>query len=375
MKINSAPNEFAHFAARSAEIEALRRLPRDVVDRLIDAGVFRIWIPQVYGGAEASLLDGLERIEEISYHDGSTGWCAMIGASTALLAGFLSEPFAQEIYGDPRVVTGGVAAPMGRAACVDGGLRVSGRWAWGSGTEHCQWIGGGCLVLRDGMPTKPPITFVFFRAEQIQFLDTWYASGLRGTGSTDFTVSEAFVPEGRWVELGITPPRVSGALYRFPFWCALALGVTSVSLGIARRAVAEFKILANAKRPMGSRNTLAESSIVQMQVAEAEAAIMSAKALLQQTVNDAWHAAQSDALTVEHRRLLRLAATNATLQAAKAVDLMYHAAGGSVVYTEGVLQRLFRDVHVATQHMMVSPRIYELVGRLSLGLETDHSQL
>jgi alkylation response protein AidB-like acyl-CoA dehydrogenase len=361
----------AQLVERSAEIEHARRLPPDIVDALIDVGLFRMWIPQQYNGQEATLLEGLELIEEISYFDGSTGWCAMIGATSALLAGFLPPQFAEQIYGsDPRVVTGGVAAPIGRAQRVDGGLRVSGRWPWGSGTQHCQWIGGGCLILE--ADAKPRATFVFLEPAQVKFLDTWYSSGLRGTGSTDFEVADAFVPEGRSVALGVDPPRVPGALYRFPFFGALALGVTAVSLGMARRAVAELKTLAVAKRPMGSRNTLAENPVVQAQFAEAEALILSAKAFVRQAVQDAWQVARTgDALTIEHRRLLRLAATNATLQSAKAVDLMYHAGGGTAVYEQSALQRVFRDVHVATQHAMVSPRVYETAGRLSLGLETD----
>jgi alkylation response protein AidB-like acyl-CoA dehydrogenase len=372
MKFNSDPMEFAHFAVRSAEIEEMRRLPREVVDKLIEAGVFRMWIPQAYNGAEVSMLDGLATIENIAYHDGSTGWCAMIGATTSMLAAFLPEPFADQIYGaNPRVVTGGFAMPAGRARRVDGGLRVSGRWSWGSGIQHCQWIGGGCLIAEEKRAV-----FALFAAEQVKILDTWFTLGLRGTGSTDYETTDAFVPEGRWVALGIDPPRVPGALYRFPFWGALALGVTAVSLGLARRAIDELKTIALTKKPAGSNRTLAERPLVQAQVAEAEAAVFSSQAFLQQTVNDAWQAADAGReLTTEQRRLLRLAATNATLQSARAVDLMYHAAGGSAVFTDGALQRVLRDMHVATQHAMVSPRLYELVGRLSLGLETDTTLL
>lgn len=362
----------AEISARSDEIEQGRRLPRDLVDKLIDTDVFRMWIPAQFGGQEVPLPDGLAVIEEIAYHDAAAGWCVMIGATGALLSGFLPEPFAHEIYGtNPRIVTGGAAAPTARAHRVVGGLRVTGRWAWGSGTEHCDWVGGGCVVVEDSTPARPRTAFVLLEPSQIEFLDTWHAMGLRGTGSTDYQTKDAFVPEGRWVELGIDPPRVPGALYRFPFFGALALGVTSVSLGLARRAIAEFQTLAIQKRPLGSRTTLAESQVVQIQLAEAEAAYLSARAFVHQSVHEAWQAAEANALTIGHRRQLRLAATNATLQSARAVDLLYTAAGGSAVYTSSILQRLFRDIHVATQHAMVTPRQYEIAGRLALGVETD----
>jgi indole-3-acetate monooxygenase len=177
--------------ARSAEIERNRTLPVDLVAELAAAGVFRLWVPADLGGAEATVADGLAVIEELAYHDGATGWCVMIAMTTGLLGAFLPEEHARAIYGSPGAVTGGFAAPVGRATPVDGGgLRVSGRWAWGSGTRHCTAIGGGCLLTGDdGRPSPRPdglvAPFVFFDPAQVELLDTWHVAGLRGTGSTD----------------------------------------------------------------------------------------------------------------------------------------------------------------------------------------------
>jgi indole-3-acetate monooxygenase len=127
--------------ARSAEIERNRTLPVDLVAELAAAGVFRLWVPADLGGAEAPVADGLATIEELAYHDGSTGWCVMIAMTTGLLGAFLPEEHARATYGSAGAVTGGFAAPVGRATPVDGGgLRVTGRWAWGSGTRHCTAI-------------------------------------------------------------------------------------------------------------------------------------------------------------------------------------------------------------------------------------------
>ncbi len=352
-------------SARAAETEALRRLPDEVAAALVSSGLMRAWVPARYGGAEADALEVLEAIEELSFHDGATGWCGMIGATTSLTSAYLAPEWAQRIYGDPAAVTGGFAMPAGTGTYVDGGLLVNGRWAWGSGTYHCTWIGGGTIV-EGGAP------FVFFERDQVELLDTWRVAGLKGTGSTDYAVRDAFVPDGRWVDIFRAVPVVDGPVYRLPFLGTLALGVCMVALGLARRAQAELVALAEHKQPAGSERALAARPAVQLEVARAEAAWRSARALVREVVREATAA---PTVTDETKRRLRLAATNATWAAAGAVDRMYHAGGGSSIHESHPLQRVFRDVHVATQHGMVAERTFEPLGRMALGLPTDASML
>jgi alkylation response protein AidB-like acyl-CoA dehydrogenase len=362
---------------RWQEADALRRLPSDIAADLIATRIFQAWVPSAYGGDQRDVRVVLDAVEEASYWDGSLGWCAMIGATTALVSAHLPADHAAAIYGDPGSCTGGYAMPAGRARPVDGGgLRVWGRWPWGSGTDHCTWIGGGCLLVdaegraapRDDGLRAP---FVFFRRDEVELLDTWDAMGMRGSGSTDYEVTELLVPEGRWAQPQLGRPVIDAPLYRFPFMAALALGVCSVSLGLARRAHDELVALASGKRPAQSSRTLAERPVVQAEVATAEANIRSAGAFLGQQVAEAWAAAEASAFDDEVRRRLRLAATNATLRSKEAVDLMYHTAGGTAVYRTSPLERVFRDAHVATQHAMVAPRTLEVLGRVTLGLPTD----
>ncbi|MCU1353882.1 MAG: Pigment protein [Acidimicrobiales bacterium] len=366
--------------ARSAEIEAARTLPVDLVAELAAADLFRMWVPAELGGGAVGVAEGLAVIEALGYHDGATAWCVMIGATTGLLAAFLPDEHARRIYEDPAGVTGGFAAPMGRARVVEGGLRVTGRWQWGSGTRHCTWIGGGCLLVGDDGQPAPRADgliapFAFFDRADVELLDTWHVAGLKGTGSTDYQVADAFVPEGRWVQLG-GEPRVDGPLWRFSFYGMLALGVASVALGLARRAVDELVALAADKRPQGSSRPLAERAPVQAEVAAAEATVRAARALVAETVGATWDdLVAGRPVTDEHKRSLRLAATHATLASAEATSRCYTAAGGAAVYESNPLQRVFRDVHVATQHAMVAPRTFELTGRMRLGLDTDTRQL
>ena len=353
--------------------EAERRVPRDLVDALIDTGVFRLCVPRALGGVEAHPRVLTDVLATIAAADGSTGWCAMIGATSGLVSAYLPEPIAREIYADPRAVTGGVYAPCGSAVPTGDAFRVSGRWPFASGSQHCTWLMGGAVVRDDGPPRA---RMMLFPAADVRIVDTWYVSGLRGTGSHDMTVDDVLVPAVRSVSLTDDRPRVPGALYAFPAFGLLALGIAAVALGIARAAIDELVRLAGAKRPQSSRRTLAERGVVQAEVGRAEALVRSGRAFLDDAIDRAWVRAETDgAIGTAERVGLRLAATHATDSAARATDLVYNAGGGTSVYAASPLQRCFRDVHVATQHAMVGGATWELAGRILFGLDTDTSQL
>jgi alkylation response protein AidB-like acyl-CoA dehydrogenase len=367
--------------ARADEIERDRRVPLDLVRGLADAGAFRMCVPHALGGGEVDVATLLDVIETTARADGSAGWIVMIGATSGLISGYVEPDVAREIYGPADAIAGGVFAPRGEAIAVDGGYRARGRWAFGSGSEHCGWLLGGCVVIEDGKPRLlgrgiPDSRMMLFPASDVRIVDTWTVSGLRGTGSHDLEVSDVFVPAARAVSLISDRPREEGPLYRFPVFGLLALGIAAVATGIARTAIEELITIAGGKTPTGSKRLLGERAVIQMQVAQAEAALESSRAWLHATVAEAWEAARtSGAISVAQRAALRLAATEATIRATKAVDLMYEAGGGTSIYATSPLQRCFRDVHVVTQHAMVAPSTYELTGRLLLGLDTDSAML
>ena len=380
--LNRARELALRVRACADDIERGRRLPAPLVAELADAGLFRMCVPRKLGGPEVDAATMIRAIEAVAQADGSAGWCVMIAATSGVLSAYLPEDTAREIYAvAPNVVTGGVFAPVGTAVVVDGGYRVTGRWAFASGCEHCQWLMGGSVVLADGTPQLlagglPNSRLMLFPASHVQIIDTWNVSGLRGTGSHDIAVVDLFVPEDRSASLITDRPRQPGLLYLFPVFGLLALGIAGVATGVARRAIDELVQLAGAKTPAGSRRRLAERAAIHLQVAQAEAALRSARAFLFETVEQTWQsAAASGEVTVQQRALLRLAATQATANAANAVDWMYTAGGGTSVYATSPLQRCFRDIHVVTQHMMVAAPTYELTGRIFLGLEADTSML
>ena len=368
-------------AERSERIEAHRTLPDDVVADLTDAGLFRLLTPADLGGPELDVATAIDVIAEVSRHDGAAGWCVMIAGTTSLQAGFLPLDVATLIFGPADSCGGGYAAPVGRAVAVDGGLRVTGTWAWGSGTHHCTWIGGGARIVdADGTPTRRDdglfAPFVFFDRDDVEHLDTWHVTGLAGSGSADYRVDDAFVPEGRWLQLPTAVPRLDGPQWRFPFYGMLAAGVAAVAVGLLNGAVDRFAEIAVARKPEGSGRTLSERASGQTVLSSTEATARSSLAFLHDVLGEAWETAQAgDPLTVEHRRSLRLAACDAAQRCADALGHLQREAGGSAVYLREPLQRMVRDGQVAATHAMVAPRIRELTGRLRLGLDTDTALL
>ncbi len=371
----------ADIATRAREIEQARRLPADLARRFAEAGFFRMAVPSDVGGLEVDPATLLRTIETVGQADASAGWCVMIGATTGVTAAYLAPEQARMLYGDPAAITGGVFAPMGRALPEGDGYRVSGRWQWASGSANCHWLMGGAVVLEDGKPRMlangaPDARMMIFPADQAELIDSWHVSGLSGTGSGEMEVRDILVPRARTVSLMTDRPTATGALYAFPVFGLLALGIAAVMLGNARAAIDDLVELAGGKRPQGSRKTLAERPTAQATLAQAEAALRGARAFFYEAVAEAWDKARgAGAIAAPERAALRLAATHAVRSAAQVTRDMYDLGGGSSVFLTSGLQRRFRDAHVGTQHLMVSPPTLELAGRVLMGLPTDATQL
>lgn len=370
---------------RSREFEALCHLPPDVVCAMADSGLLRLLTPADIGGLEVPVASFFALIERVARADASVAWCTFISCTSCVLAAYLPKDTALALFSPPALKASGVFAPRGqaRAETVGGvaGYRVSGRWFWGSGARHADLISGGCQVLGpDGKPQAmadgaPRVLSMVFERSQVTVLDNWDTLGLRGSGSGEFEVSDVFVPAGRAASL-MDAPRVQTPLYRFPVFGLLALAIAAVSCGIARRALDELVALASDKVPQASSKTLAMRPATQEAAARAEAALRGARAFVMEAIGTAWNAAQHpQGIALAERADLRLAATHAVHTAAAVVDRLYTQAAGSAVFAESPLQRCLRDVHVATQHMMVGESSWELSGRVMLGLPTNASML
>jgi alkylation response protein AidB-like acyl-CoA dehydrogenase len=368
-------------AARCDEMEAARRLPFDLATKMAEAGFFRMVTPEAYGGFECTPGEIVETIEILAEANASAGWCAMIAGTTAMNAAYLPAEIASEIYGSPTAITGGVFAPMGRAEVDGDAYIVSGRWQWGSGTANCSWLCAGALIFEDGvlktLPSgQPDARMMIFPASEANLLDTWNVMGLEGTGSGDFEVEAIRVPKARTVSLVSDKPNLDRPLYAFPPFGLLALGVSAVALGNAAGALKNFSELATVKKSQGSRRTLAQRNIVQLEYARQTASLRAARSYLLEEVERTWASANLHGkITVERRAALRMACTHMVRTCADICRILYDMGGGAALFRSNALQRRFRDAHAITQHIVTAPATWELTGRLLLGLETDDAMI
>ncbi|GAA3523747.1 acyl-CoA dehydrogenase family protein [Amycolatopsis ultiminotia] len=373
--MDGLPDEVANLAAVAArcaeDTERAGALAPEVVAAAKTSGLLRAGLPARLGGSEPTAAAVLRAAERVAEADASAGWCVSIAATSSLLGAYLPEDGGQEVFGDPAAVAFGVWAPQGRLTPAEGGVTVSGRWPFCSGVPHCDWgfLGGvradtGQLVVA-AMP-----------AAELTIHDTWHTSGLRGTGSHDTSADEVFVPARRLLSVVDGPPADAGPLHRFPIFGFFAASIAAAALGNARGAITDLLELAVAKRPSGSRRTLAERSGTQGALGAAEAALRAAREFYYRAIDDAWLAAEESAVVPDPVRLaLRLACTHAVRVSAEITRTAYDLGGGTAIYETSPLQRRFRDAHTATAHFQVNAATYELPGRLLLGLPADTTQL
>lgn len=365
--------------AAAIDIDRDRRLPADLVKALQAAGLFKLLVPRAYGGGEASLPDFAAIIEEIARADASTAWCLCQNAGVTRMSAFLPPTSATEIFGQPDLA---LAWGQGRARAikVDGGYRLTGEWAWVSGIRHATWLGcqdcpvtdeiGEPLRNADGTPER---RIFVFPATAAEIDDVWQVSGLRGTGSDTFRVTDLFVPEARSPG---TTPQVDGALYVFNTTNIFSAGFASAALGVARAALDAFEDLATTKSPRGVSGVLREQQSIHIAVGEAEATLRSARAYLREVLDRAWLEVCEDRdMTPQTRVEMRLASTFAFQCASRVVDRVYYLAGTSAIAQGGAIERRFRDMHAMTQHIQGREDHFEPAGQFFLGIEPSRQWL
>ncbi|MEX2246508.1 MAG: acyl-CoA dehydrogenase family protein [Dehalococcoidia bacterium] len=359
--------------ATAGETERLGTLAPAVLEKLRDARLFDLVLPRTFGGLEVDIITMMRVIEEVAIADGATGWCVGIGVGTSIVSAFLRDDVARQIF-RPGVITGGPVAPLGRLTPAEGGFRLTGRWPFASGSPHCEWLIGGALVFEGDAPRivngAPDWRLAVMPRADVEILDTWHVSGLRGTGSNDIAAKNIFVPEDRTVPFLTSGPVQPGPLYHFPMIGFLALTIAPVATGIARRAIDELVDLARKKVPTGRGTTLRERPVAQQEIAKAEAEVRAGRAFLYEAAGDAWNTLSAGGrLTAEQRASVRLACAHATVCAKRAVEAAYQLGGGSALYETSVLQRQLRDIFAATQHIVLAETNYETAGQVIMGLD------
>lgn len=368
----------AAIAAASDAIESTRRLPEALVVRLHETRLFRMLLPRSVGGDQLDPVNCFSAIEELSRHDGSTGWVVFVGNSSALIAAYLDPAAARTIFADPCSTIAWGPPNASRANAVPGGYRVSGTWDFASGCRHASWMGAHCQVvepdgsIRRDARGRPVIRTLLFPAREATVLDTWNTIGLCGTGSESYRVDDVFVPEAFSAARADPTSRVEkGPLYAFTMPGLYAMGAAAVGLGIAQAMFEAFVALAGTKAPRGL-SRLADNAVVQAEVARAEARLGAARAYLIETLASVYARADDvEPIEIADRARVRLACTNAIQGAIEVADFAYKAAGVDAIFPGSPFERRFRDIHTLSQQIQSRTSHYEEVGQVLLGMPPE----
>ncbi|MFZ0680227.1 acyl-CoA dehydrogenase family protein [Candidatus Binatus sp.] len=360
--------------ADRAEREA--QMPREVIAAFHDAGLFRILIPRNMGGGELTIPDSLRLCEEVSRIDGSAGWNFAICSGSPLFGYNLSRAAFEKIYGDPLGVSAGSLNPATtRVVASDGGWRFSGKATYASASAHATYLMAAGMVLRDGAPQLvdgfPVMRAGLFPIKNAKILNTWSTAGMRGTGSNDCEFDNVFVPDEFTFDwLNAKSPWQRGAFEKIPLQLQFVGGLVSVVLGTARHALDTLNEIAQAKVPAATRATLRERSLAQIQYAQAEGLLRAARAYFYNCNDEIWREGEAgETFSIQDRAHARLAVVTAAKLAVQAVDLVADAAGMNSAQTSCPIERCWRDVHTATQHVLMNTARFEVVGRVLFGLD------
>lgn len=343
--------------ALADQIESERRLPMDLVDDLRSAGLFRLYLPLEFGGTEASPFTVVAVAEELAKADASTAWCVNVANQAAWLSSRLSVEGGAGLIGADSILLGS-GMPTGKAEPCDGGYRLKGTWTFASGAPHAT-VFSALALDPAGDPTRPSLN-AFLPASDCVVKDTWFTTGMRGTGSHDFEIDDVFVPANRVVSNG--PSLYPRPLFQVPYLRFVGRG--GIALGVARRALDAFIELATTKKQLGSVVSLSEQERFQIGLAECEASWGSARAWLYETLTTVWEAlVAGDDLPYERRAQLGLATAHATQSCRKVVEDLYRMGGTTSIKTTWLLDRCLRDLLTASADASVGGGILASAGR------------
>lgn len=372
--LHGITDEFvARLAERAEDAERSRRLPAATIAEFRRTDLFRLLLPARFGGLQASFPELLQPIRRMAHGCASSAWTLGFYALHNWMLSLFDPRAQEEVFASGPVLAPAPLAPTGRAGPADGGVRLSGRWSWATGVMDAAWVIVGALVERRD---RIDAALVVVPAGQVEVVDTWHTAGMRGTGSHDVVIADAFVPEHRLVAVadiygGTTPgAREHGvATYRWPMVPALALTAAMPVLGTAERVTELFVERLGGRVLAYSGVAQKDQPAAQIRLGEARVRLASLRALVART------AEEIEGLVVSGEPVSRSVRADARLAAARTVhesraiiaDLL-ETSGAGAHFLSSPLQRAKRDVDIASGHVVFDyDTSRELAGALAIG--------
>ncbi|MAU40180.1 MAG: hypothetical protein CMF31_01010 [Kordiimonas sp.] len=346
---------------RARQCEELRRVPEETIQEFQDAGFFKILQPAEFGGYEL-WPQALYRVCSIvAQACPSSAWVLSVIVIHNWEMGVLPREASVDVWAeDEHVRISSSYAPFGEAVPVEGGYKVSGRWHYSSGCDHCDWAFLGSLLKEEGKPPRLIASLVPRKDYVID--DTWHVSGLAGTGSKDIVVEEAFVPDHCVHVLsdehakGLRDrPYFDGPAYQVPFYAAFGYCLTSIPLGIARGAYEYYVEMNQSRRNAFDGSSYKKDPLNQQRLAEAWAILDGCELKFERDMADMQsYVEKGEEIPLEKRAMYRWNQAYIAKACTEAVTILFKAAGARATYLDNPMQRFFRDINSASNHYLIN---------------------
>src|ERR1700741_5072564 len=371
---------------RAARTEELRRLPPETERDLHDAGLFRIVQPKRVGGSEFDYVALVDCADAIGQGDASAAWNFANLASHHWMLGMFDKRAQDLVWGkDPNVlIASSFIFPAGRARKVDGGYVLRGSWPFSSGVDSCEWNMLASVVFSEDEADGIEYRIFLVNKSDYKIKDTWNATGLRGTGSNDVEVNDAFVAEPMTLAVsdldgGPTPGSAvnPNALYTLPVFSLFPFVLSGVALGNAQACLDDYVDTARHRASTYNRAKLGDLQSTQIKIAEASAKIDAARLIMRSSCIEAIEAARRGQIPeMAVKTKWRRDGAHSVNICTEAVSLLFAASGARGLFTSGVLQRQFRDAHAINSHIAFNfDAAGTNYGRVALGLPSENLTL
>ena len=371
---------------RASRTEELRRLPPETERDLHESGLFRIVQPKRVGGSELDYVALIDCGDAIGQADASAAWnFANLASHHWMLAMF--DKRAQDLVWDRDVnalIASSFIFPAGRARKVDGGYVLRGKWPFSSGVDSCEWNMLASVVSSDDEADGIEYRIFLLNKSDYKINDTWNAAGLRGTGSNDVEVNDAFVADPMTVAVndlagGPTPGSAvnPNALYTLPVFSLFPFVLSGVALGNAQACLDDYVEVSRHRASTYNRNKLGDLQSTQIKIAEASAKIDAARLIMRSTCIEAMaDARRGNAPDIAAKTKARRDGAFAVTLCTEAVSLLFAASGARGLFTSAALQRQFRDAHAINSHLAFNfDAAGTNYGRVALGLPSENLTL
>ncbi|MGB0621911.1 MAG: acyl-CoA dehydrogenase family protein [Myxococcota bacterium] len=360
------------------EYDRLRQLPVDIAEEVRASGVMRMNMPKHWGGPEMNPMEQVEVIAALCAADASIGWCSFIWTDSGIYSGYLDDAVGREMYPRLDMATSGWIYPVGQARLEDGAYHVEqGHWIFGSGSNHCDWLAAGCTVFEGDAPKIDPRTglpewrVLLAPRDDYEIQDTWYTTGLRGTGSNDYTATNLIVPAERTFTFFDEGKR-EGSIWKRPDH--LLRKMAGVPLGVMEDAIRTAIEMLEGKTDKLTHTPYRDIPRVREAIAEARIRYARARSYVFSSLEKQWDLLENDEpLTTEVRADTLLSRVNAFQEGREVARLLYDTVGGSAIYSQkSPFDRHLRDMQTACQHVVAQRKTLENGGSMLLGNPMAH---